>query len=159
MTREPAPVPLPQEIAGMNEQTQAGPDRSWTKGRIAMAVVMALAWGLVWYALLDSFGRARQMDDFYAALQVVVPPTTIVSIWVGAIGATCATLLCLLFVAGLAVMLWRMRGRVWVGYAVGTLLTLVVLVLYVLVILQPLTRRQNILPKTERPRGVLSSRS
>jgi hypothetical protein len=125
--------------------------RSWTRGQIAMAIVMGLAWLLVWYSLLDVFGRAHRLEFHYGILDIVVPRATLAAIWIGEWANDLWLPLSLAFLAGLAVMLWRMRGRVWVGYAVGTLITLVLLVAYVLVMLRPLTPKVPGLLKRDPP--------
>jgi hypothetical protein len=123
-----------------------------------MAVVMLLAWALVWWALLECCGRAHGMEYLFFTLDVQVPGMTKVSIWIAETAYDLAVPLSVLFVAGVVVMRWRMKGRVWVGYAVGALLTLVLLAVYLVVLLKPLTPKRPSLPKGPPAPCVRSSR-
>jgi hypothetical protein len=126
-----------QEEANVPELTDKKPNCSWTKGRVAMAVVMGLASLSVWGVLLASFGRAHKLQQIYLRLHLPVATATKVSIWIGQAAHYLAVPLSIVFVAGLGVTLWRMKGRTWVGYAIGTLLTLVLLAVYLAVLLGP----------------------
>jgi hypothetical protein len=142
----------------MTEAPDNAADRSWTKGRVAMALVMLLAWVLVWCALMDCCGRAHDMEYLFFYLDVSIPAVTKVSVWIAETVFDLVIPLSLLFVAGVVVMRWRMKGRVWVGYAVGTLLTLVVLAVYLVVLLKPLVPKRLSSPKGPRAPCVRSSR-
>jgi hypothetical protein len=139
----PAPSPqLQQEEKSVTQSTELKTDRSWTRGRIALTVVTAGAWLLCGYVLLDLCSLAGGVDWNYRELDVYVRPVTKVALGLGMWVEKLDILLGILFVAGSVAMFLWMRGRVWMGFAIGSLLLTVLSTFFVLAIFKPFVPRQ-----------------
>jgi hypothetical protein len=126
-----------QKETSVTQPAEVKPDRSWSKGRIAFAVMTAGAWLLCGYVLLDVCSLAGGVDWHYRRIDLYMRPVTKVALCLGMWGEKLDILLGILFVAGSIAMFLRMRGRVWRGFAIGSLLLTVLSTFLVLAIFRP----------------------